>query len=493
MGTNARAQTAVARGTLALIAISAVLGGTSLAAVTTPASAAVSGDLEYTAKSDWVEVTGCANDTCPTSITIPDTIGGKPVTVITTGAFSQTGITAVNLGNSVEVISSAAFAQNPGLQSISIPDSVTQIGESAFSNSSALASLTLGANVEEIGASAFSNAPELTSLAIPDKVTSIGNAAFSGNSGLTSVTIGAEVTEIGANAFYQALALETLELGSKVATIGEGAFFQAHSLRKLSFPASVTSIGVDAFRQSANLTNVRFLGAQPSFGADAFKSTGSEPFLRRSSGVGTWVTAVDGHTITATTGPAITSHPASNTEPPGATVTLTVASSDAWSPAYQWYRNGVAVAGATANQFTISDLSNTNSGAYTARLTNWAGTSTSVTATVALADVPAIAPGQNPSVTLPSDPAGPAHRTSQTLKLKLPAKLVKKKKYKLPRTTQQGQVVKWKLSKNKYCKVKKNVLRCSVSSKKRKITLKATAPESAALHPFAKSLKRKVK
>ncbi|MBP5410861.1 MAG: leucine-rich repeat protein, partial [Lachnospiraceae bacterium] len=91
------------------------------------------------------------------AVTIPSTLGGKPVTSI--GMF--------------------AFSGCRGLTSVTIPDSVTSIGEHAFSGCSGLTSVT-----------------------IPNGVTSIGYIAFSGCSGLTSVTIPNSVTNIGGNAFY---------------------------------------------------------------------------------------------------------------------------------------------------------------------------------------------------------------------------------------------------------------------------------------------------
>ena len=49
---------------------------------------------------------------------------------------------------------------------------------------------------------------------------------------------------------------------------------------------------------------------------------------------------------------------------------------------YQWYRNGVAISGATASSYRITDLALASSaGSYTVKVTNAAG---SVTSAIAL-------------------------------------------------------------------------------------------------------------
>jgi len=94
------------------------------------------GDASY----EIVKYTGSA-----TSLTIPDTYNGKPVTAILDGVFKD----------------------NP-----------------------TLASLTIGSNITSIGASAFENCDALTSVILPDAVTDVGEDAFVGCDELTSFAIG---------------------------------------------------------------------------------------------------------------------------------------------------------------------------------------------------------------------------------------------------------------------------------------------------------------
>jgi hypothetical protein len=121
---------------------------------------------------------------------------GYPTT-LANNQFHNTGVTAVQIGNSVTSIGSYAFSTN-ALTSVIIPNSVTSIGSYAFATN-ALTSVTIPNSVTSIGSGAFSyNA--LTSVTIPNSVTSIGSGAFATNA-LTSVTIPNSVTSIGSYAF----------------------------------------------------------------------------------------------------------------------------------------------------------------------------------------------------------------------------------------------------------------------------------------------------
>jgi len=64
-----------------------------------------------------------------------------------------------------------------------------------------------------------------------------------------------------------------------------------------------------------------------------------------------------------TTPPGITAHPASRTVQPGASVTFSVRASGTPPLRYQWRRNGVDIAGATAADYTISAVAQTDNGA----------------------------------------------------------------------------------------------------------------------------------
>ena len=192
--------------------------------------------FEYTGNDGAATVTGCTS-TCPTTLVIPDTLGGNSVTTIGDYAF-----------------------YNNALTSVTIPTSVTSIGEGAF-RANALSTVTIG-----------------------NSVTSIGTAAFEANA-LTTVTIGNSVTTIGDYAFYSN-ALTTVTIPNSVTTIG-GAAFEANALTSVTIGNSVTTIGSAAFYDNT-LTSVTFAGNAPTAGTDVFGGNDGLTFVTRSSTTTGW-------------------------------------------------------------------------------------------------------------------------------------------------------------------------------------------------------------
>ena len=144
------------------------------------------GDHTWTYKisGDTAEITGVSPSTG--AMTIPATLGGKPVTSI----------------------GYAAFHNCSGLTAVTIPDSVTHIGDYAFEYCTGLACLTMGNGVTDIGYGAFAGCSGLTDMMLPSSVTNIDEYAFSGCVELRSVTIPSSVTSIGDYAFEACFRLE---------------------------------------------------------------------------------------------------------------------------------------------------------------------------------------------------------------------------------------------------------------------------------------------
>ena len=251
-------------------------------------------------------------------VTIPSTLGGKPVTSIGADAFSGcSGLTSVTIPDSVTDIGERAFDWCGGLMSVTIPDSVTSIERGGVYGCSGLTSVTIGNGVTSIGALAFSGCSGLTSMTIPDSVTSIGfsafegcnNAifdtatipgvklvdgwvvgnmgslsgnldltgvrgiaayAFSGCSGLTRVTIPNSVTSIGSYAFHGCSGLTSVTIPNSVKNIESFAFSGCNGLMSVTIPASVTSIEQGTFHNCSGLTSVTIPTGVMSIGADAF-------------------------------------------------------------------------------------------------------------------------------------------------------------------------------------------------------------------------------
>ena len=173
---------------------------------------------------------------------------------------------------------------------------VTSIGEYAFLNCTGLTSVEIPNSVTSIGESAFAACRGLTSIEIPNSVTSIGNLAFRGCTGLTSFSVEAgntvydsrnncnaiimtstntliwgcqnttihnSVTSIGTYAFYYCSGLISVTIPNSVISIGMYAFIGCSGLTSVTIPNSVTSIGNYAFSECTGLTSVTNYATTP--------------------------------------------------------------------------------------------------------------------------------------------------------------------------------------------------------------------------------------
>jgi hypothetical protein len=134
------------------------------------------------------------------SIVIPSTHNGLPVTAIAMSGFSNyTNLTSITIPNSITQIGSRAFENCISLTSVTIPSSVTWVGEWAFLRCTSLTSVTLNNTV--IGMGQFSGCNQLSNITIPTGVISIPSGAFQNCTSLTSLIIPNSVTAIGWDSF----------------------------------------------------------------------------------------------------------------------------------------------------------------------------------------------------------------------------------------------------------------------------------------------------
>ena len=124
----------------------------------------------YSVKAKNTEISG--------SIIIPETYGGKKVTVIEEDGFEECQkITSIVLPSSIKTIGSNAFYDCYALAQINIPDGITEIKDSTFGYCNKLKSIEIPDSVESIGQNAF-NGAVLESFIISGSVKSIGYKAL---------------------------------------------------------------------------------------------------------------------------------------------------------------------------------------------------------------------------------------------------------------------------------------------------------------------------
>ena len=174
--------------------------------------------VSFTVADGEATITGCAAGVCPSSLVIPSSINGTPVTKI--GAY--------------------AFYYQPTLDAITLPDSITSIGNNAFEG-----------------------AEKLKSIVIPSGVTAIQNATFQDAHGLASITLPAGLTSIGGWAFDRAYSLTRIKIPSTVTSFGPYAFHDANKLKGIIFKGNAPSVGVQVFLGIANYSGSKALLASP--------------------------------------------------------------------------------------------------------------------------------------------------------------------------------------------------------------------------------------
>jgi len=266
------------------------------------------------------------------AITIPTTLGGKPVTSIGEEAFYYNEITSVVIPSGVTSIGSDAFGECYSLESVTLPATLKTIGEYAFYWCRSLRSVVLPEGLKTIGDEAFYNCEVLDNIVIPASVTSIGedvflrcaslenfsvhkdNAkyasqdgalfnkakttliqflasnktsytvpatvktivgyAFADNASLKKITLSSGMTSVGGWALAYCYALETVVMPNSIKSLGEDAFTYCESLKSVTFSNQLTTIGVGAFSGCESLRTVKLPESLTTIGAEAFSGSG---------------------------------------------------------------------------------------------------------------------------------------------------------------------------------------------------------------------------
>ena len=235
----------------------------------------------------------------------------KNVKNIYTLAFSGCkSLTSLTLPNGLEIISSAVFSSS-GLTSINIPDSVTTIEYQAFSSCENLTEINLSKELTTIEFHAFLECKSLENIVIPSKVTTIGFDAFIDCLSLKNIDVeseneffksvdgvlyskdgktlvcypsakteesytikdGTEIIE--SKAFYGNACLEGIVIPNSVITIEYGAFLDCKKLKSIVLSNSLESMGNSAFRNCTAVESITIPGSLKEIKYEAFSGCSS--------------------------------------------------------------------------------------------------------------------------------------------------------------------------------------------------------------------------
>ena len=206
-----------------------------------------------------------------TSINIPDSVTALGANVF----YNCRNLTSVVIGDSVESLGEQTFYQCTSLTSVVIGDSVKGIDSLDFYECASLPSIVLGDSIEYINSNAFNGCTSLTSVTFGNSVTYIGMTAFQGCTSLTSIEFGDSVESIDSAAFFNCSSLSSIDFGNSPASIGSSAFSNCTSLTSIDFGNSVTFINSAAFSNCSSLSSIDFGDSPTRIGSNAFQNCSS--------------------------------------------------------------------------------------------------------------------------------------------------------------------------------------------------------------------------
>lgn len=169
-------------------------------------------------------------------------------------------ISALVVENGATSIGSSTFDGYTSLKSIKLASTVKSIGNNAFSNTG-ITSLDLPEGMESIGLGAFYNCEKMTELKLPESLTTLNNGAFAFCKGLTAVTLPNKITFIGALAFEECTGLTSITIPENVTEIRNQAFYYCTALTMVELPKALQTVGDNAFYET-KLQDVYYAGTE---------------------------------------------------------------------------------------------------------------------------------------------------------------------------------------------------------------------------------------
>lgn len=204
------------------------------------------------------------------SLEIPSSYLGKPVTAIADGAFRNSDfLYEVKIPDSITYIGSNAFDGCSELRRLDLGNGVSHIAESAFNECDSLGVVLYwgsvadwcgitfvdpAANPVTWSADFYIDGARANVVRVPSSVTYIKPYAFYGCTAIKSVGFSDELKNIGDGAFAGCTALGEVSLGG-TKTIGDGAFMYT-AIKSITLPETLEQIGDNAFRECRFLYEV---------------------------------------------------------------------------------------------------------------------------------------------------------------------------------------------------------------------------------------------
>lgn len=191
-------------------------------------------------------------------------------TVIHAGIFAGSGLSSIDIPETVVFIGPYAFAFCNNLQQVSFPDALTSIRDRAFWHCNSLTSAVLPDSISEMGYGVFQHATGLTTAKLPQQLDSVPSSTFYNCVSLNTVIMPSSPQTISSSAFYNCKELSGISLGDSLISIGDSAFYNCLSLNDVVLPSSLKKIDSKAFYGCKGLSAISIPDSVTSLGSNLF-------------------------------------------------------------------------------------------------------------------------------------------------------------------------------------------------------------------------------
>lgn len=214
------------------------------------------------------------NCTALTDVNIPAYLDSAPAKAGAAPFYGCTALSSVSFDLGITNICDNLFAYS-GLTSVEVPDTVTRIGANSFASCTSLVSVQLPWGLGYLGESAFDSCTSLSSVNIPSSITYIGtkngNYPFKNCGPLDDVTFESGVKTVPAYLFAESL-IGSLTVPSTVREIGDSAFLNCRLLTDITWNENIRSLGKSAFEGCTGLTQAVVLPSMTSLSDAVYKN-----------------------------------------------------------------------------------------------------------------------------------------------------------------------------------------------------------------------------
>lgn len=162
-----------------------------------------------------------------------------------------------------KIIAENAFYGCTGLTEVNLPESLVDVNYAAFYKCRNIKKFNFPANVKRIGGWAFYQCGSASEVTFPDGLLSIGGGCFHA-CGVKELYIPDSVTEIGVDLFYDSK-IQKVRFPSSITVIPAGTFCRCAGLKEISIPAGVNTVGFLAFLSCNSLTDIYYGGDEAAF------------------------------------------------------------------------------------------------------------------------------------------------------------------------------------------------------------------------------------